>query len=53
MAHTGNYSCCEPKGQELLPKNYSAYESSAQQLGTGNTGGLGMHLLGKNGDLGC
>ena len=52
-AHTVNYSWCDPKGPELLPENCSARKSSARQLGTGNAGGLGMLLLGKNGDLGC
>lgn len=42
-----------PKGQEFLPKNCLAHKSSARQLGTGNMGGLGMLLLGKNVDLGC
>lgn len=52
MAHTVNYSWCDPKGRELLPKNCSACNSLAWQLGAGNVGGLGMLLLGKNGASG-
>lgn len=44
VVHTMNYLWCDPKGQELLPKNCSAHKR-AQWLGTGRAGGLGVAPL--------